>query len=193
MQGKHIAIAAVVVVIAVAGIAGAIVTGFGPSPGGDGGAFGGDSTETQTPYQNTVVVGSDETEAGGGGGGGGDSDGDGTATATQPDPFAFVIDNISECGNTCRIVNATIVNQQDTAATGVSVRSEIYTGGDKIWQGSSDVGTLEAGESFSDSKRVELSYGEAYKIEQNDGEILIKTYVVTDDGTYVFKERRNVS
>lgn len=191
MQGKHIAIAAVVVVVAVAGIAGALVTGFGPAPGGDGGAFGGDSTATATPYENTVVVDSTETEAGGGGGG--DSAGDGTATAAPPDPFAFVIQNISECGNTCRIVNASIVNQQDTTATGVSVRSEIYTGGDKIWQGSSDVGSLESGESYSDTKRVELSYGEAYKVQQNDGEILIKTYVVTDDATYVFKDRRNVS
>ncbi|MBP1986111.1 hypothetical protein [Halolamina salifodinae] len=185
MQGKHIAIAAAVLVVVVGGIAGALVTGFGPAPGGDGGGLGGDSTATATPYENTVVVDSTGTESGGGG--------DGTATASQPDPFAFVIENISECGDTCRVVDASIVNQQDSAATGVTVRSEIYTGGDKIWEGSSDVGTLESGESYSDTKRVDLSYGEAYKVQQNDGKILIKTYVVTDGATYVFKDERDVS
>ncbi|GAB7094239.1 hypothetical protein JCM30237_13910 [Halolamina litorea] len=206
MKGKHIAIAALVVVVALGAIAGAMVTGFGPAPGGDdGGVLGGESTETATPYENTVVVGGTESGGGGGDGGadnggdggsddGGSGDGSTTATATpQPDPFAFVIQNISECGNTCRVVNASIVNQQSTAAEEVTVRSEIYTGGDKIWQGSSDVGVLESGERYTDTKRVELSYGEAYKVQQNDGEITIKTYVETAEATYVFTDTRNVN
>ncbi|NHX35224.1 MULTISPECIES: hypothetical protein [Halolamina] len=182
MERSHVVIAVLVVVVALAGVAGALITGFGPAPGGG-------SADTSTPYEDTVVV--ESTDSGGSGG----EDGDGstsTATESQP-PFSFVIESITECGQTCRDVNATIVNQQDTAATGVEVRSEIYTGGDLIWEGTSDVGTLSAGESFTDTKRVELSYSQAYKVQQNDGEILVKTYVRTDGGTYVFKDRRNVS
>ncbi|WP_049979853.1 hypothetical protein [Halolamina rubra] len=182
MQRSHVVIAVLVVVVALAGVVGALVTGFGPAPGG------GDA-DTSTPYDDTVVVESTDS------GGGGDDDGSGggsTATESQP-PFSFVIENITKCGQTCRDVNATIVNQQDTAATGVEVHSEIYTDGDLIWEGTSDVGTLEAGESYTDTKRVKLSYSEAYKVQQNDGEILVKTYVRTDSGTYVFKDERNVS
>lgn len=207
MNGKTILIAVLVAIVAVGGIAGAMFMGLGPAPGGDdsdGGAFGGESTDTATSYPETVIVQSTDTESGGGGGdttesGGGDSTaategGTVTATATeQPDPFSFVIEEITKCGDTCRLVNASIVNQQSEPATGVTVRSEIYTGGEKIWQGTSDVGTLESSEQFTDTKRVELSYGEAFKVDQNDGEILIKTFVETDETVYVFKDERNVS
>ena len=184
MDRKHIAIAAVVVVVALAGIVGALITGFGPAPGGDGGALGG-SDETATPYSDTVVV--DSTDSGSSGGG----DGGAAATESQ-EPFSFVIESITKCGQTCRDVNGTIVNQQDHTAEGVVIRSEIYTGGDMIWRGSSEAGDLASGESYTDDKRVELSYSEAYTVQQNDGEILIKTYVQTEETTYVFKQTRNV-
>lgn len=221
MNGKNILIVVLIGIIALGGIAGAIFLGLGPAPGGgdgDSSAVGGGSTDTDTPYAETVIVQSTDTESGTNDGGsesgdestqtGGDTTesggGDSTTTASggetmtatpteQPDPFAFVIDNISECGDTCRIVNASIINQQNEPATGVTVRSEIYTGGDKIWEGSSDVGTIEAGEEYTDTKRVELSLAEAYKVEQNDGEILIKTFVETDETVYVFNDERNVN
>ena len=188
MNGKHIAITVIVAVVAIGGIAGALALGIGPAPGGDnGGALGG-SEETATPYEETVVVESTDSSSGGGSG----DAGTGTATAA-PQPFKFVIQNITECGDTCRVVNGSVVNQQDTTAEDVTVRSEIYTGGDKIWEGSSDAGSLEPGETFSDTKRVELSYSQAYKVQQNDGDILVKTYVETSETTYVFKDERNVS
>ena len=192
MERKHIAILAVVVVVALGGTVAALVTGFGPAPGGDGGSAG-----PSTPYENTVVVGdSGDSDSAGDDGGGADSggtDAGSTATATPQEPFAFVIQNITECGRTCRVVNATIVNQQDSTAEGVTVRSEIYTGGDKIWEGSSEAGTLASGERYTDTKRVELSYGEAYSVQQNDGQITIKTFVQTDETTYVFTDERNVN
>ncbi|GAB7014038.1 FxLYD domain-containing protein [Halolamina salina] len=184
MNRKHVAIAALVVVIALGGVAAALVTGFGPAPGGDGGSEG-----PSTPYENTVVV--DGTDSGGGDAGSG---GEGGATATAaPEPFTFVIENITECGQTCRDVNGTIVNQQDHTAEDVVIRSEIYTDGEMIWSGSSEVGDLASGESYTDTKRVELSYTEAYQVQQNDGQIEVKTFVETANATYVFTETRNVT
>ena len=200
MNRNYIAIVLLVVLVAVGGVAAALATGFGPAPGGDGEPLGG-SEETRTPYENTVVVEPANTETSAGDDGtesnaGTDANGGtGTAASTAtptPDPFAFVIENITECGQTCREVTATIVNQQDSAATGVTVRSEIYTDGDKIWEGSSDAGEVGAGESYTDTKTVELSLLEANSVRNNDGQVLIKTFVVTDSGTYVFKEQRNV-
>ncbi|WP_435117714.1 FxLYD domain-containing protein [Halolamina sp. C58] len=184
MNRKHVAIAVLVVVIALGGVAAALVTGFGPAPGGDEGSAG-----PSTPYENTVVV--EDTEASGGDGG---SDGSGGAAATEaPQPFTFVIEEITECGRTCRDVNGTITNQQDQTAEDVTVRSEIYTDGDMIWSGSSEAGDLAPGETFNDQKRVDLSYSEAYKVQQNDGQIVIRTYVETADATYVFKQTRTVA
>mgnify|MGYP000395095223 CR=1 FL=1 len=186
MNGKHVAIAALVVVIALGGVAAALVTGFGPAPGGDEGSAG-----PSTPYENTVVV--EETEASGSGGSSDDGSDGGSAATEAPKPFNFVIEEITECGQTCRDVNGTITNQQDQTAEDVTVRSEIYTDGDLIWSGSSDAGDLGPGETFSDEKRVDLSYSEAYKVQQNDGKIVIRTYVETADGTYVFKQTRTVA
>jgi hypothetical protein len=183
MNRKGIAIAAVVVV-ALGGIAGALITGFGPAPGGESG-----SAPSSTPYDDTVVVGGTDSGGGGSGGGGGG----GAAATDQPQPFTFVIENITKCGQTCRDVNGTVVNQQNHTAEDVVVRSEIYTDGDMIWSGSSEVGDLAAGEAYTDQKRVDLSYSEAYKVQQNDGKIVVKTYVQTAETTYVFKDTRDVA
>ena len=80
------------------------------------------------------------------------SDSDGTATpttdgaSTATPPFGFVIDNIEECGQTCRDVTSTLSNQQDATAENVTVHTRILAGqgtdGDVVWRGSEDVGTL---------------------------------------------------
>ncbi|MFB6220825.1 MAG: hypothetical protein ABEH90_05240 [Halolamina sp.] len=192
MNVKYLAIAAVALLVVIGGVVGAFALGFGPAPGepsdsgGDGGLGGGggeDGGDTATAtFSDTVIVEATGTEGASG-------------TDTQ-DPFSFVIDSIEECGDTCREVTATITNNQNETATGVKVRSEIYTGDNydnKVWEGTSDVGELPAGESFTDTKTVELGYAEAYSVRQNDGKILIKTYVITDGGTYVFKDERDVA
>jgi hypothetical protein len=181
MKAKSLAIGAVVLLVVVGGVVGAFSLGVIPAPGGGSSSGGGDEPATET-FSDTVVVEETSTE-------------DASGTETQP-PFSFVIDNIEKCGETCRDVTATITNNQNETATGVKVRSEIYTGDNydnKIWEGTSDVGELPGGESYTDTKRVELGALDAYAVQQNDGEIVIKTYVVTDDGTSVFKDERDVA
>lgn len=179
------AVGVVAILVVVGGVAGAFALGVIPGTGGNGssgsgagGGGGGDATET---YESTVVVD--------------DSGSEGASTANSQPPFSFVIENIKKCGQRCRNVTASITNNQNETATGVTVRSEIYTGSNynnKIWQSSSDAGELAPGESYTDNKQVELGYSEAYAVQQNDGEILIKTYIVTDDQTFVFKDERDV-
>ena len=178
----------VALLVVVGGIGGVFALGLVPGLGGNstgssstGGGGGGGADGTAT-YESTVVVEGTGTEGA-------------SSTETQS-PFSFTIDSIEKCGETCRDVTATITNNQNSTATGVTVRSEIYTGDNydnKIWEGTSEAGELESGESYTDEKRVELGVSEAYAVQQNDGEILIKTYVVTDDATYVFNEERNVT
>ncbi|WP_435063014.1 hypothetical protein [Halobaculum sp. EA56] len=190
------AVAAVVGVVLVVGVGGvaAFVAGVGPL--GDVG--GGSSQVTSTPESTgTVYDGS-----GGSGGSGGDAGGsDGSAGSdggNSPPPYTFTIESIEKCGQTCRDVTVRLTNNRNETATGVSVYTRIFAGNstaksDKVWEGTRDVGTLEAGASTTETSRVELSYSEAYQVQQNDGWITIVTTVESDDVTITFKERRDVA
>lgn len=193
MSTKVIAAGIVVIVVLLGGLAGAVLTGVGPAPGGDS---GGEVTDFPTATPGSGGGSGDSTSGGGsdGGSGGGSAD---TATATAIADFDFVIDRIEECGDTCRDVTSTITNQQDTDATGVTVYSRVFAGNqtnsdDRVWSGKEEVGTLPAGESYTATKRVELSLSEAYSVRQADGWITIQTTIQTDDQTITFVSRRNV-
>ncbi|WP_424006266.1 hypothetical protein [Haloferax denitrificans] len=193
---------ATVLALLTAGIVAAFVTGIGPfadtTPAGDSdGAF---PTQTTAPPDDS---GSDTGDTGGNDtgsndGSGGDSDaGDATATESVP-PFAVVVDDIEKCGQTCRDVTSTITNQQDTDSTGITVYSRIFVGNgtdpdDEVWRGSQAVGDLAAGESYTTTKRVELSYSEAFAVRQADGWITVQTTIETDDRTLTYTEQRHVA
>lgn len=127
----------------------------------------------------------------------GDTSGDElTATSTMENTsasFAYTVDNIEECGQTCRDVTATITNEGNETATNVTVETNIYTEGDLIWEGEEDIGTLEAGADYTSTQRVELSFGDAMKVEDNDGWITIETIVRFDEGQEVITEERQVT
>ncbi|MDZ7700841.1 MAG: hypothetical protein U5J98_01550 [Halobacteriales archaeon] len=130
---------------------------------------------------------------------GGSDDGGAGTTATETPPFSFTIDEIEECGQTCRDVTATLHNNQDETATGTTVFTRVFAGEDNtdtadlVWEGKEEVGTLEAGTSHTTTRRVELSLQDARKIEQNDGWITIVTTVQTDERTVTFRDSEQVA
>lgn len=194
MNDKLLAVGGVVILL-MAGVVGAFVTGFGPASGGESESDG-ETFPTETP-SSTGSDGERSDDENGDGGSSGGRTGDATTTATDTPPFTFVIENIEECGQTCRDVTSTVTNRQDATAEDVTVHTRIYAGngtdGDQVWQGSEDVGTLDAGESHTATKRVELSYSDGFKIEQNDGWITVQTAVETADRTVTFTEQRQVA
>lgn len=121
----------------------------------------------------------------------------GPRTTTPPPPFTVRIDSVESCGNTCRDVTATLTNQQDQQATGVRVHTSIYAGdkasGDPIWEGSEDVGTLDAGGSSTDTQRIELGFMDAAAVQSKGGHITIVLVVKSDQRTMRHVERRDVS
>ncbi|GCF13399.1 hypothetical protein Harman_13340 [Haloarcula mannanilytica] len=161
----------------------AYVTGIGPfqaESSGDG--------ISEFPTETTEVA---ETDAAGG-----DSDPSAGGAASSP-PFDFTVGAIEECGRTCRDVTSTLTNQQNSTAERITVYTRIYAGnttdGDAVWEGSEDVGTLEADDSYTTTRRVDLSFGDAYTIERADGWITVQTTVETADRTVTLSEQRKVA
>ncbi len=189
MSTKAVAVGALLIGLLVGGGAIAILTGVGPfSGGGEAGA----SELTEFPTSTGTPYNADGSASSG------DGSGSGTGDDASGAPFSFTIDSIEKCGQTCRDVTATLTNEQNDTATGVTVYTRIYAGNstdasDLIWEGRQDIGTLEAGGSATETQRVELGYGEAYQVEQNDGWITVVTTVDTDDQTVTFEDQRNVT
>lgn len=167
-----------IVVVAVVGLlaAGAVAlyTGYGLAPGG-----GSEDTINDFPTETPSGSSNDRGSTGA--------------------PFSFTVDEIEECGSTCREVTVTLENQQDRPATGVTVYSRIYAGrnstaeDDLIWQGEEGIGTLAANESSTHTERVELSFQEGLAIQQNDGWVTVVTSVETDDRTVTFTSVEQVA
>lgn len=120
--------------------------------------------------------------------------GDGTPTTE----FRMQVRSVEECGTTCRDVTLALTNVGSAAASGVTVRTELFAGngtdeGDRIWTGSEDVGSLAAGETYTATKRVTLSMSEGLAVQQADGWVTVRTTIRTDDGSVTFVDRRDVN
>lgn len=172
---------AILVILVVFGLGAAFYAGVGPAPGGSSG-----DSLSEFPTETAP-------------------DGDGTADGQTADgesadlpPFTFAIDSIEECGTTCRDVTATLTNNQNETATGVTVYTRVFAGEDNtdeadlVWEGKNEVGTLEAGGSHTTSERIELSLQEARAIENENGWVSIVTTVQSDDRTVTFRDSEQV-
>jgi hypothetical protein len=187
-------------VLLVAAVAGVVLTG-GPTPGGLD-APGADTATPTDASGGSTTDGGAVTSDGGAGSVTATQTRTGTpteaptSTSTATPPFAFTVDSIEECGTTCREATSTLTNRQGEAASDVAVTTHIYAGngtdGDVVWEGSEQVGRLDAGESYTATRRVELSYGEAFKV-QNEGWVTVETTVRTADRTLTFSDRRQVA
>lgn len=151
----------------------------------EGSASGGASTDDD---------GTDGAASGGadgdGSGGGGSDAADETTTGPR---FSLVVGEVTECGAVCRDVTATVTNEGDERATGVTVETRVFAGGDRVWRGTADLGTVDAGESVTRTQRVNVGYFGAAKIQANDGRVTIRTTVRWDGGEETFSERVDVS
>ena len=187
-MNRLVAVSAVVLVVAGAGAA--FATGFGPAPGDDSGSEITDfPTATPTPAPDDGGVSAADVSSSG--------TGDTTATPEPRPAFTTTLDRIEECGSTCRDVTSTITNEGSADATGVTVYTRIFVGqdtsGDVVWEDREDVGRLAVNDSYTTTKRVELSLAEAAAVERADGWITVQTTIQSDQRTVTFAESRQVA
>lgn len=167
-----------VVVLLFVGLGAPLYYGMRPAPGGTG------SREELTEFPTATP--SD----------GGSDDG---GSATETSPFPFTVNDMEECGQTCRDVIATLQNDQDETAIDVTVFTRIFGGenntdtADIVWEGTGDVGTLEAGATHTTTERIELSRQDARRIDQHDGWITILTTEQAEGTAVTFQDSEQVA
>lgn len=170
----------------------AATTGAGASNAGadgDGETSAAGNDDTATPDAGTPVAD----------GGSGDTTTTGaetTATTTaEPEPasFLFTVDRVERCGRTCRDVTVTVRNQGGTAAENVDVGVRVLADGEALWTGSQSFDRIGAGESRTQTERVNLGLFGGAKVKANDGYVTIETTIEWDGGQQTFTERRQVA
>jgi len=146
---------------------GAVVLGMGGA-GGPAGSVGTGTGSTSTPVE--------------------------TGTPAERAPAVTMqVRSIETCGTRCRSVTVALTNEGEAPARDVRVETRITADGSLVWDGRSDVGRLDAGETVTRTRTVEVGYVDAARIEANDGVVRTETTVRTANGTRVFTERRDVS
>ena len=91
--------------------------------------------------------------------------------SSEPTGVEFALTEVdpSECGSTCRDVDATIKNTGDTTAHDVVVTLHLELNGDEIKTKTVEIGSLAPGESRTETKRIKFDYYTGAKIKSNGG------------------------
>ncbi|WP_224332817.1 hypothetical protein [Haloprofundus halobius] len=174
----------VLTLVVAAGIGGALALGLTPGDIVDGTT---DKVGDNAPEDVQTDGGSDDAS-------GASTSGDDSAVQDAYDqPLRFSVGEIDECGTTCRDVTAHVKNTGNESVNDVDVTVRLFADDDEVWDGSVEVGSVDAAETQEQTIRVELGYTDAYKIKQNDGYVTVRTTVTTADGTFEFEERRKVA
>lgn len=166
MNDRHLLMTSLIIVSLVGILGGMYLIGGGP-------AIDGESVVTPTPVEPPSDINQSQ---------------DDDPQAAEP-AFAYSVDEVEACGQTCRDVSVTLYNEHDVPATEVTVHTWIYAGqnntesDDLVWQASRDIGDIDAMGSYSTTERVELSYWDGLKIQQHDGWITIVTTVESAEMT----------
>ena len=97
---------------------------------------------------------------------------------SEPTGFAFTVTNLSECGQTCRLMESELVNTMNESASNVTLTYDVYAGGNEtVWEGRTSVGPLEPNATTEQDTRIEVGMTGGLKIRQNGGNATIITTV----------------
>jgi hypothetical protein len=107
--------------------------------------------------------------------------------------FEVTLDEVSKCGQTCRVLTLTLTNIGTITAHSVSVDVTLETGGEIIWSGSTDVGTIEPDENHRESERVNLSYEDGLRVRRNDNVVTARMFIRSNEGDLILTKTVDVT
>jgi hypothetical protein len=106
------------------------------------------------------------------------------------------IDSVSECGRTCRVMNATVTNDGGKPAQNVEVTYNVFTASDdgqtRVWNGTIEIGQVDNGTTEPISAEIKVGLAEANEIRGNDGVVTVKSNVSSDQGSVVDTTQEDV-
>lgn len=114
-------------------------------------------------------------------------------TPTDNATFSFSVNNVSRCGQVCRLMNTTTTNQMDETAVNVTLHVQVYADDEGVWQGTTQVGDLAVDESANSTTRIEVGLRGARAIQGNDGNVTVVTNVRANNGNQTFQTESNVN
>ena len=120
-----------------------------------------------------------------------------TNTERSGQPFVPELENMEECGETCREATVALQNKMSVDAENVVVYVRLYAGDstnseDVIWGENRELGTLGAGEVYRETETVDLTPQQANKVRETEGVVTAKATIESDQATATFVERDNV-
>lgn len=134
----------------------------------------------------------------------GDTDSGGTETTTLQtnaeytgQPFVPELENMEECGETCREATVALQNKMAVDAENVVVYVRLYAGDstdpeEVVWGENRELGTLGAGEVYRETETVDLTPQQANKVRETDGVVTAKATIESDQATATFVEQDDV-
>lgn len=170
-------------------------------------------TQSETSRDERTDDGDEDDDSHRGGGGGDDVDNSGDytdrrsagagTTTLQADteysgqPFVPELENMEECGETCREATVALQNKMSVDAENIVVYIRLYAGDstapeDVVWGENRELGTLGAGEVYRETETVDLTPQQANKVRETDGVVTAKATIQSDQATATFVEKDNV-
>lgn len=119
-----------------------------------------------------------------------DGGGDGRPNGTDAQlPVAYAIENSTECGRTCRVLTSNVTNLGNESLGNVTLAFVFYAGDDRVWQGTTDVGSVAGNATERVETRVDVGMDGGLAIRGNDGYVTIRTTVRANAGERTFQTR----
>jgi len=112
-------------------------------------------------------------------------------------PFVPELENMEECGETCREATVALQNNMNADAENVVVYVRLHAGDstdsdDVVWAENRNIGTLAPGEVYRETETVDLTPQQANKVREKGGVVTAKATIESEQATATFVERDNV-
>jgi hypothetical protein len=106
-----------------------------------------------------------------------------------PHAFAVTVDDLTECGATCRNFTGTVRYTGEGTARDVTLDVRVTAEGSELWNATETVGEVQAGGSYRLVREAEIGYRESSTVLSNDGYVTVWIEVDHAGGTETLRKR----
>ncbi len=131
---------------------------------------------TQVSTQETIEPATEE----------GTDEGTDAGTQVPSVDLSVIVDEITECGRTCRTLAYTVQNRGGAGAENVTVEVAVRTpdaDGDVVYEGTQELGAIDSERQRQATTNLTLGEDGAAAVQNNDGSVAVEITAVADDGT----------